>query len=329
MAALSIITPVWNGLPFLKACVESVRAQQFEDWELLISDDGSTDGSRAWLANLANLGDRRIRIFEQSRNLGIFGNLNFLFDRATAPVSQILCQDDYFANSRSLDKLVTLWHDAPARVGFIRENWKHDDSTNKIERWGRKHLPELIESRDSDLIFFVFGCIAGNLSNISLRTSLVKNIGGFDQSFPFAGDYHFWSRLGRSSAFLLEPSDLTRVRRHPGQATFHLNRHGELVAQQYAIVQDLFDRSKEGRSETLLRLHATIQHDAPQRWVAVRRLLAGDAKYLSIVDAQGSAHGAFLATPLRWLLFLLSGGGRVGFSLTALRLLRSGLSRAG
>src|SRR5208282_2137762 len=107
MTAVSIITPVWNGLPFLKACVESVQAQRFEDWELLISDDGSTDGSREWLANLP---DPRIRIFEQSRNLGIFGNLNFLFDRAIAPVSQILCQDDYFADSRSLDKLDRLWH---------------------------------------------------------------------------------------------------------------------------------------------------------------------------------------------------------------------------
>ncbi len=320
MTAVSIITPVWNGLPFLKTCVESVQAQQFEDWELLISDDGSTDGSRDWLATLA---DRRIRIFEQSRNLGIFGNLNFLFDRATAPVSQILCQDDYFADSWSLDGIMRLWNKAPARVGFIRENWTDGNSTNEIGRWGRKHLPELIESRDSDLIFFVFGCIAGNLSNISVRTALVKSHGGFDQSFPYAGDYQFWSRLGRSTPFLLEPSDWTRVRRHPGQASFHLNRQAELVAQQYAIVQDLFDRLKEGRSEFLLRLHATIQYDAFQRWVAVRRLLSsGDANYLATVDAQGSAHGAFLAPPLRWLVFFFTGGGRWGCSMTASLLLR-------
>jgi glycosyltransferase involved in cell wall biosynthesis len=320
MTAVSIITPVWNGLPFLKACVESVQAQRFQDWELLISDDVSTDGSREWLATLA---DRRIRIFEQSRNLGIFGNLNFLFDRASAPVSQILCQDDQFADSRSLDGLMRLWNKAQARVGFIRENWTDGNSTNEIGRWGRKHLPELVESRDSDLIFFVFGCIAGNLSNISVRTPLVKSHGGFDQSFPYAGDYQFWSRLGRSSSFLLESSDLTRVRRHPGQASNHLNRKAELVAQQYAIVQDLFDRLKEGRSEFLLRLHATIQYDAFQRWVAVRRLLAcGDANYLAIVDAQGSAHSAFLAAPLRWLVFFLTGGGRWGCSMTAGRLLR-------
>jgi hypothetical protein len=80
---------------------------------------------------------------------------------------------------------------------------------------------------------------------------------------------------------------------------------------------------KDGRGELLLRLHATIQYDAFQRWVAVRRLLtSGDAKYLRTVDAQGSAHDAFLAKPLRWLVFLLTGGGRWGCSLTANRLLR-------
>ena len=320
MTTVSIITPVWNGLPFLKACVDSVQAQQFQDWELLISDDGSTDGSREWLASLT---DRRIRIFKQSQNLGIFGNLNFLFDRATAPVSQILCQDDYFADSQSLEKLVKLWSDAPARVGFIRENWTDENSTNETERWALKHLPELIESRDSDLIFFVFGCIAGNLSNISVRTSLVKNAGWFDQRFPYAGDFQFWSRLGRSWSLLFEPSDLTCVRRHPGQASVHLNRQAELVAQQYVIVQGLFDRLKDGRSEFLLRLHATIQYDAFQRWVAVRRLLgSGDARYLTTVDAEGSAHNTFLARPLRCLVFFLTGGGRWGGSLTASWLLR-------
>jgi GT2 family glycosyltransferase len=320
MATITIVTPVWNGLSFLKSCIESVLAQDFKDWELLISDDGSTDGSREWLASIA---DPRIRIFEQGRNLGIFGNLNFLFDQAVAPISQILCQDDYFTDSRSLGRLVRLWNGAPARVGFIRENWTDANSTNEIGRWGRKHLPELIESCDSDLIFFAFGCIAGNLSNISVRTSLVKSLGGFDQSFPYTGDYQFWSRLGRSSAFLLESSEVTHVRCHPGQASFHLNRQAELVAQQYSIVQDLFDRLKGGRSEFLLRLHATIQYDSFQRWVAVRRILtSGDAKYLRTVDAQGSARDAFLAKPLRWLVFFLTGGGRWGCSLTANRLLR-------
>jgi glycosyltransferase involved in cell wall biosynthesis len=316
---ISIITPVWNGLPFLRECIQSVLAQDVVDWELLVSDDGSTDGSRDWLASLD---DPRIRIFTQSKNLGIFGNLNFLFERAAAPISQILCQDDYFIDAGSLSRLIALWNKAPAPTGFIRENWTAENSTNEIGRWGLQHLPALIEPHDSDMIFFVFGCIAGNLSNISLRTPLVRTIGGFDQRLPYAGDYDFWCRAGRTVPFLLEPSNLTYVRRHSGQASMHLNRHGELIAQQYQIVDDLFRRLRNSAPELLLKAHSTLQFDAFQRWVAVRQLLSmGDRRYLRNLSEHGSRHGAFLPGASRWLLFALSGGGRWGASLTARRLI--------
>ena len=47
--AISIITPVWNGLPYIKECVESVIAQDFQDWELIIGDNASEDGTSEYL----------------------------------------------------------------------------------------------------------------------------------------------------------------------------------------------------------------------------------------------------------------------------------------
>jgi glycosyltransferase involved in cell wall biosynthesis len=319
MPKISILTPVWNGLPHLKECVQSVLAQEFTDFEYLISDDGSSDGSRSWLAMLH---DPRIRVFEQGTNLGIFGNLNFLFGKASAPVSQILCQDDYFCDPGALARIDNLWDAAPARVGFIRENWTDENSTSEIGRWGRKHLPALIEPEISDLIFFIFGCIAGNLSNISVRTRLIQEIGWFDQSLPYTGDYQFWCRAGRKVPFLLESSNLTFVRQHPGQASFHLNRHGELVPQLYAVVRDLFDRLKSARPVGQLRLHATIQFEAFQRSVAIRHFLAtGDRKYMRRVVDEADRQEAFLPALQRWLVFMATGGGRWGSSITARRLL--------
>jgi glycosyltransferase involved in cell wall biosynthesis len=316
-AKISIITPVWNGMPYLQECVESVLRQDFEDWELLISDDGSTDGSRNWLDTL---NDPRIRIFKQERNLGIFDNLNFLFRNASAPLSQILCQDDYLFDIGALGRIIQLWADAPSRVGFIRENWR-DANTTETDRWGKRHLPSLIEPQSSDLVFFVFGCIAGNLSNITLRTSLIGETGWFDQRLPYAGDYQFWCRAGRRAAFLLEGSNLTFVRQHAGQATFHLNRHGELVVQLYAVVGDLFERLKGKLPQALLRIHSTMHFDAFQRAVAVRKWLAtGNRQYLSHVNAAGARQAVFLSAPLRWVVFVLSGGGRWGSSITAQKL---------
>lgn len=306
-------------MPYLQDCVRSVLDQDFADWELLISDDGSTDGSRQWLDTL---NDPRVHIFKQNKNLGIFDNLNFLFRKASAPLSQILCQDDYLFDPGALARILKLWNEAPPRVGFIRENWTEENSTNEIGRWGKRYLPRLIEPHCSDLVFFVFGCIAGNLSNVSVRTSLIEEIGWFDQRLPYTGDYQFWSRAGRRTAFLLEGSNLTFVRQHAGQATFHLNRRGELVAQLYAVVGDLFDRLKDTAPQSLLRTHSTLQFDSFQRSVAVRNWLAtGDRRYLSQVNSAGAGQAAFLSAALRWLLFAMSGGGRWGCSVTARRLL--------
>ncbi|WP_432713823.1 glycosyltransferase family 2 protein [Pedobacter sp.] len=66
--SISIITPVWNGLPFIKECIDSVLSQDHACWEMLISDNCSTDGTRAYLDTLK---DPRIKIFKQESNLGI------------------------------------------------------------------------------------------------------------------------------------------------------------------------------------------------------------------------------------------------------------------
>ena len=46
---ISIITPVWNGLNYLEECIQSVLTQEFDHWEMIISDNGSTDGTREYL----------------------------------------------------------------------------------------------------------------------------------------------------------------------------------------------------------------------------------------------------------------------------------------
>ena len=66
---VSVITPVWNAAPTLGEAVTSVRAQNVEDWEMLLIDDGSTDGSRAVAEALA-AAEPRIRVLGWKENRG-------------------------------------------------------------------------------------------------------------------------------------------------------------------------------------------------------------------------------------------------------------------
>jgi glycosyltransferase involved in cell wall biosynthesis len=67
------VLPVFNGGRELGLAVESILAQSFVDWELLVIDDGSVDGAAA---RLDAIGDPRIRVFRDSRNLGLAARLN-------------------------------------------------------------------------------------------------------------------------------------------------------------------------------------------------------------------------------------------------------------
>ena len=63
---VSVVTPVWNAAATLGETVASVRAQSFADWELILVDDASTDGSRG-LARALAAADPRIRLIERAR----------------------------------------------------------------------------------------------------------------------------------------------------------------------------------------------------------------------------------------------------------------------
>src|ERR1700731_353662 len=71
---VSVLIPVFNGEPYLAAAIESVQAQTFEDYEFIIVDDGSTDGSADMIAGFA-ASDPRIRAYRKS-NSGISETLN-------------------------------------------------------------------------------------------------------------------------------------------------------------------------------------------------------------------------------------------------------------
>ena len=83
--------PVYNNMPYLKQAIKSVIKQNFKNWEMIISDDQSTDGSIEFLKKIKH---KKIQIFFQKKNLGIYGNLKFLNSKAKTSIIKILCADD-------------------------------------------------------------------------------------------------------------------------------------------------------------------------------------------------------------------------------------------
>lgn len=290
-------------MPYLQECVESVLSQRFEDWELILSDDGSSDGSREYLASLQ---DPRIHIHLQDKNQGIFGNLNFLFSQARAEFSYILCQDDYFY-SDALTTVNELWEQQGDDIAFICFN--RPEANSSAER----ALPSIVPPDQSDLFFYLLGNIPGNLSCVSLRTDLPRQIGGFSQSLPYAGDFDFWTRAGRQRPFRQTSQKTAFIRRHENVASIHLNQRGEYVHQGVYVVNRLYEGLQTNYSRWKLKLHGTVIYDAQQRHTGVMLALRQwDFLYLASF-LKSSTKSLFRFHPLTcWLIWGVSGGAHWG-----------------
>lgn len=273
---LSILTPVWNGLPYLMECVDSVLKQDFQDWELLISDNGSTDGTLLYLDSLK---DPRIKVFKQQTNLGIMGNVNFLFDRAIGPVTQILCADDYLISLNSLTCIVDYWDNASPTLGYARFG-HHGSSDRKIINLQTQIIPKIIKAGQADLFFFIFWNFPGNLSDVSVRTHLIAKEGYFNEKYPFAGDCDMWSRLGRKYDVGVEKEPHIYVRRHAGVASNYQGLKGELYVQQVPIYEAMIKNLKEVKNYDQLITFFHLQVFAFHYRNGIKSALHGEFAYL-------------------------------------------------
>jgi glycosyltransferase involved in cell wall biosynthesis len=105
MPSISVIVPVYQAKPYLKNCVESVKKQTFSDWELLLVDDGCTDGSSA-ICDQCAAEDDRIRVFHRKKNAGVSEARNLGLREAHGDYIAFLDVDDRF----EFKALETLWN---------------------------------------------------------------------------------------------------------------------------------------------------------------------------------------------------------------------------
>lgn len=96
---VSVILPVYNGLPYLEKAIQSVLKQSFANFELLILDDASTDDSWQLMKKYAAK-DKRIKIFQNKKNLGIGKSLNLLIKKSSTQFLARMDADDIMVSKR-------------------------------------------------------------------------------------------------------------------------------------------------------------------------------------------------------------------------------------
>jgi glycosyltransferase involved in cell wall biosynthesis len=252
---VTVLLPVYNGARYLHRAITSVLAQDLEAFELVISDDNSTDHSAAIVESFR---DPRI-VFERSdRNLGIFGNLNRAARLANAEYLQIFAQDDVLfpqclSEQRAALEAVTHAGMAFCQFSPIDENEQpigdpFDPKTGLGAAYDADVLSAtpLVLTPDIALrCFAAFGSFPGNISDVMLRRSAYRTIGPFNPDLRYSGDFDYWVRLARRHSIVWNRQILLKVRRHAEQATYVENRTLDQLRQEIPIWRALFESFPE------------------------------------------------------------------------------------
>ena len=179
---VTVLMPVYNGGPHLPEAIESILAQTHREFELLVIDDGSTDGSGAYLDSLA---DARVRVVHQE-NAGLVATLNRGIELARHPVVARMDADDVSVPERLERQLAHLReHPSTAAVGSCFEVMDESGHTTDVVHIsaGPAYLARQLYFRNT----LPHG-------GTTFRKDAVIEVGGYRDVGPVE-DYDLWCRL--------------------------------------------------------------------------------------------------------------------------------------
>lgn len=203
--AVSIVMPCHDAAPYLPSSVGSVLAQTFADWELIAVDDGSSDGTLAWLQQQS---DRRIRIQAQS-NQGVSAARNAGLAGARGRYVAFLDADDTWHPGFVARMLEALEDRPDAALAYC--GWQN---FGLVSRRGEPFVPPDYENAAKAETLFT-GCRWPIHAALTRRVAIVA-AGGFDPALKNAEDYALWLRVANSAPIVRVPEVLAYYHFHDG-----------------------------------------------------------------------------------------------------------------
>jgi len=232
MPLISVCIPTYNGREHLAACIDSIRSQTFADFEVVICDDQSSDGTLDFARQLAE-GDERFRFIPNPRRLGLASNWNNCVNEARGEWIKFVFQDDTIAPA-CLDKLLGACRDSGKPFGFCDRDFIFENGTSERQReysnWHRQRVHDDFNAEQSvspeHVIRIAANALTHNLVGeptvTLINKSLFNELGGFDEGLIQLCDAEFWSRIMIHHGGVFVPESLASFRIH-AKATTTLN----------------------------------------------------------------------------------------------------------
>ena len=222
-AAVEVIIPTYNQADFLREALQSVIAQDFSDWHVLVVNNFSTDHTHGVVGDIA---DPRIDIVDFANNGVIASSRNLAIRKTTAKFVAFLDSDDWWAPqklSRCVEQL-----ERGADLVCHAEEWKAP-TFSRVVRYGP------VSRTEYRSLLLGGNCLS--TSAVVGRTKMFKNVEGFSERADFitAEDYDLWLRIARHGyRFEIIDDVLGTFRIHSASASSSVARNS---AAEMAVVQ--------------------------------------------------------------------------------------------
>lgn len=188
---ISVVIPLYNKEKYVLETLGSVLGQTYQDFEVVVVDDGSTDKS---LELVKSINDNRIKIIQHSKNKGLSATRNTGVSVASREVISLIDADDTWEPSY-LEEVVKLYRNFP-EASLFGASYKEVYSNNK-----KRELTVLIDKSLKNKRFYIDDFFMINLgmpivcqSSLSFKTNIFQTIKPFDESIEFAEDVDFYIR---------------------------------------------------------------------------------------------------------------------------------------
>ncbi len=202
---MSVVLPTHNRVEFLGRAVASVLRQTEQDFELIIVDDASADGTAAYVSGLTTQ-DSRIRVIRNEQSKGGAGARNEGIWASRGEWTAFLDDDDEWMPIKLRRQLGTLHADASAIAC----------SCSYVQRFQSGTMRKIIVPGNATLRQVLAGSVLGGASMCLCSSEILREIGGFDANFRSAQDWDLWVRLRQKGNIVACSDTLVLYQAHEG-----------------------------------------------------------------------------------------------------------------
>lgn len=210
---VSIVLPCYNRVQYLRHAVDSVLAQTFQDWELIVADDGSGPETRNYLTELEKLPQVRILRLEHSGNPSVVRNA--ALRTARGAYIAFLDSDDVWLPTKLQMQIAMHRSCAAHRWSYVAMERIHEDGglmqgePQRLTPAGAIFEPLLRLVADV------------SMSSVMAERALLEQVGFFDEEQPFFEDFDLFLRLSLRSDVSVVTQPLVRMRSHDQHYSAH------------------------------------------------------------------------------------------------------------